>query len=148
MLVCMANTKPAVDNLETLKYIQDKGAKTGIHVVQTATVTKGLAGKELVDMDSLAAAGAAGFTDDGIPIMDEKLLLEAMEKARDLDLPVSLHEEDPLFIVQPGVNQGKVSEKLGYGGASRTAEDIMVARDCVLALHTGASVCIQAIPWI
>ena len=140
MVVCMANTKPAVDNLETLKYIQDKGAKTGIHVVQTATVTKGLAGKELVDMDSLAAAGAAGFTDDGIPIMDEKLLLEAMEKARDLDLPVSLHEEDPLFIVQPGVNQGKVSEKLGYGGASRTAEDIMVARDCVLALHTGASV--------
>lgn len=112
MVVCMANTKPAVDNLETLKYIQDKGAKTGIHVVQTATVTKGLAGKELVDMDSLAAAGAAGFTDDGIPIMDEKLLLEAMEKARDLDLPVSLHEEDPLFIVQPGVNQGKVSESL------------------------------------
>ena len=54
MVVCMANTKPAVDNLETLKYIQDKGAKTGIHVVQTATVTKGLAGKELVDMDSLA----------------------------------------------------------------------------------------------
>ena len=104
-VVCMANTKPAVDSLETLKYIQDKGAKTGIHVVQTATVTKGLAGKELVDMDSLAAAGAAGFTDDGIPIMDEKLLLEAMEKARDLDLPVSLHEEDPLFIVQPGVNR-------------------------------------------
>ncbi len=55
MVVCMANTKPVVDNLETLKYIQDKGAKTGIHVVQTATVTKGLAGKELVDMDSLAA---------------------------------------------------------------------------------------------
>ena len=96
-------------------------------------------------MDGLAAAGAAGFTDDGIPIMDEKLLLEAMEKARELDLPISLHEEDPLFIVQPGVNQGKVSEKLGYGGASRTAEDIMVARDCVLALHTGASVCIQHI---
>ena len=137
MVVCMANTKPAVDNLDTLKYIQEKGAKTGIHVVQTATVTKELAGKELVDMDGLAAAG--------IPIMDEKLLLEAMEKARELDLPISLHEEDPLFIVQPGVNQGKVSEKLGYGGASRTAEDIMVARDCVLALHTGASVCIQHI---
>ena len=145
MVVCMANTKPAVDNLDTLKYIQEKGAKTGIHVVQTATVTKELAGKELVDMNGLAAAGAAGFTDDGIPIMDEKLLLEAMEKARELDLPISLHEEDPLFIVQPGVNQGKVSEKLGYGGASRTAEDIMVARDCVLALHTGASVCIQHI---
>ena len=114
--------------------------ETGAAAAARGGFTKGLAGKELVDMDSLAAAGAAGFTDDGIPIMDEKLLLEAMEKARDLDLPVSLHEEDPLFIVQPGVNQGKVSEKLGYGGASR-----MVARDCVLALHTGASVCIQHI---
>ena len=145
MVVCMANTKPAVDNLDTLKYIQDKGARTGIHVVQTATVTKNLEGKELVDMDSLAAAGAAGFTDDGIPVMDEKLLVEAMNKAKELDLPVSLHEEDPLFIDQPGVNKGKVSEKLGYGGASCTAEDVMVARDCVLALHTGASVCIQHI---
>lgn len=145
MVVCMANTRPAVDNADTLNYIQQKGEKTGIHVLQTATVTKKLAGKELVDMEALAQAGAAGFTDDGIPVLDEKLLLEAMEKARELDLPISLHEEDPMFIDQPGVNKGKVSEKLGYGGASRTAEDIMVARDCMLALHTGAPVCIQHI---
>lgn len=96
-------------------------------------------------MEQLAASGAAGFTDDGIPIMDEKVLLEAMNRAKELDLPISLHEEDPLFIKQPGVNMGEVSEKLSYGGASRTAEDIMVARDSVLALHTGASVCIQHI---
>ncbi len=144
-VVCMANTKPPVDNIETLKYVQEKGEKTGIHVLQAATVTKGMAGKELVDMDALAEAGAAGFTDDGLPIMDEKVLLAALEKARDLDLPVSLHEEDPLFIKQPGVNMGKVSEELGYGGASRTAEDIMVARDTALALHTGAALCIQHI---
>ena len=145
MVVCMANTKPAVDNLDTLKYIQDKGAKTGIHVLQTATITKDLKGKELVDMTSLANAGACGFTDDGIPIMDEKILYEAMQKARELDLPIALHEEDPLFIKQPGVNMGEVSEKLNYGGASRTAEDIMVARDSIMALDTGASVCIQHI---
>ena len=145
MVVCMANTKPAVDNIETLDYIQKKGEKTGINVLQTATVTKGLKGTELVDMEQLAASGAAGFTDDGIPIMDEKVLLEAMNRAKELDLPISLHEEDPLFIKQPGVNMGEVSEKLSYGGASRTAEDIMVARDSVLALHTGASVCIQHI---
>ena len=144
-VVCMANTKPAVDNEDTLSYIQKKGEETGIHVLQTATVTKGLKGEELVDMDKLANAGAAGFTDDGIPIMDEKLLAEAMIKAKELDLPISLHEEDPAFIVKPGVNQGKVSDELGYGGASRTAEDVMVARDCVLALHTKASVCIQHI---
>ncbi|MDD6632747.1 MAG: dihydroorotase [Lachnobacterium sp.] len=145
MVVCMANTKPAVDNLETLKYIQDKAAKTGIHILQASTITKGLQGKELVDMDAMANAGACGFTDDGIPILNEKILVEAMEKTRELDLPVSLHEEDPAFIIRPGVNQGTVSEKLGYGGASRTAEDVMVARDVILALHTGASVCIQHI---
>ena len=145
MVVCMANTKPAVDNLETLKYIQDKAAKTGIHILQASTITKGLQGKELVDMDAMANAGACGFTDDGIPILNEKILVEAMEKAGQLDLPVSLHEEDPAFIIRPGVNQGTVSEKLGYGGASRTAEDVMVARDVILALHTGASVCIQHI---
>ena len=87
----MANTKPAVDNEETLRYIQEKGEKTGIHVLQTATVTKGMAGKELVDMQCLADLGAAGFTDDGLPIMDEKILLQAMEIAKDLDLPISLH---------------------------------------------------------
>lgn len=145
MVVCMANTKPAVDNLETLKYIQDKAAKTGIHILQASTITKGLQGKELVDMDAMANAGACGFTDDGIPILNEKILVEAMEKAGELDLPVSLHEEDPAFIIRPGVNQGTVSEKLGYGGASRTAEDVMVARDVILALHTGAPVCIQHI---
>ena len=145
MVVCMANTKPAVDNIGTLQYIQEKAEKTGIHILQASTITKGLNGDELVDLETMANAGAAGFTDDGIPILDEKILVEAMKRAKELDLPVSLHEEDPLFIVKPGVNQGAVSEKLGYGGASRTAEDVMVARDVILALHTGASVCIQHI---
>ena len=144
-VVCMANTKPAVDNIETLDYIQKKGETTGIHVMQTAAVTKELKGTELVDMDALADAGAVGFTDDGIPIMDEHVLTMAMKKAAELDLPIILHEEDPEFIIKSGVNQGKVAEQLGYGGASSTAEDVMVARDCVLALHTGASVCIQHI---
>lgn len=144
-VVCMANTKPAVDNIETLDYIQKKGETTGIHVMQTAAVTKELKGTELVDMDALADAGAVGFTDDGIPIMDEHVLTMAMKKVAELDLPISLHEEDPEFIIKSGVNQGKVAEQLGYGGASSTAEDVMVARDCVLALHTGASVCIQHI---
>ncbi len=144
-VVCMANTKPAVDNLETLSYIQHKGEQTGIHVLQAASISMGLKGKELVDMEALAGAGAAGFTDDGIPLMDEKLLLEAMQRAADLDLPVSLHEEDPLFIHGAGVNDGEAAKQLGYGGASRTAENVMAARDSMIALHTGASVCIQHI---
>ncbi len=144
-VVCMANTKPVVDNLDTLEYVLNKGSQTGIHVLSAAAITKGLAGEELVDMQALAAAGAAGFTDDGIPVMDEKVLVEAMLQAKELNLPISLHEEDPAFIASPGVHQGEVSKKLGYGGASRTAEDVMVARDCALALHTGARVCIQHI---
>ncbi len=144
-VICMANTKPAVDNLDTLHYILEKGEKTGIRLYQTSTVTKNLAGEELVDMEEMAEAGAAGFTDDGIPIMDEKILHDAFVKAKELNLPISLHEEDPYFVKQAGVNMGRISEELGYGGASRTAEDIMTARDCIMALDTGASVCIQHI---
>ena len=144
-VICMANTKPPVDNSDTLQCILEKGKQTGIHLYQTATVTQGMAGRKLVDMEELARQGAVGFTDDGLPIMDENVLLKALIKARKLNKPISLHEEDPLFIKQPGVNQGDVSHQLRYGGASHTAEDIMVARDAVLALHTGASLCIQHI---
>lgn len=144
-VVCMANTKPVVDEVDTLRKVQEKGEAADIHVLQAAAITKGLKGKELTDMEALADAGAPGFTDDGIPLMDEKLLTKALEKARELGLPVSLHEEDPAFIKAPGVHQGSVSEQLGYGGAPRVSEDVMVARDCMLALHTGASVCIQHI---
>ena len=144
-VICMANTVPPVDNPEILRSVQEKGERTGIHVLSACNVTKGMAGRELVDMEALEQAGAAAFTDDGKPLMDEALLKEAMERAADLDLPISLHEEDPLFIRQPGVNMGRVSEQLGYGGASCAAEDVMAARDCALALHTGASVCIQHI---
>ena len=144
-VVCMANTKPVVDNPETLAYVQEKGEKTPIHVLQAATVTKGMAGEVLVDMEALADAGAAGFTDDGLPIMSEEVLVKAMKRAKELDLPISLHEEDPLFVVQAGVNMGKVSEELGYGGASRTAEDVMVARDIAMALEVGATLVIQHI---
>ncbi len=144
-VICMANTKPVVDNVETLRYIQEKGEKTAIHVIQTATVTKGMQGKELVDMELLAEKGAAGFTDDGLPIMDEEILRKALLKAAELDLPVSLHEEDPAYIKQPGVNMGAVSEKLNYGGASSKAEYVMVERDCKIAEETGAALCIQHI---
>lgn len=144
-VVCMANTKPPVDNTETLEYVIEEGKKTGIHVLQAAAVTKGLAGKELTDMETLKAHGAAGFTDDGIPIMDEMLLKTAMEEAVRLDMPLSFHEEDPAFIVNNGINHGAVSEELGIYGSPALAEDSLVARDCMIALHTGAAVDIQHI---
>ena len=84
-VVLMANTKPVVDNEETLQYVLDKGKTTGIHVLQASCITKGMAGEELVDMEGLLNAGAAGFTDDGLPIMDTKLVREAMLKAKELN---------------------------------------------------------------
>ena len=96
-------------------------------------------------MEALKAHGAAGFTDDGIPIMDEKLLKTAMEEAARLELPLSFHEEDPGFIVNNGINHGAVSDELGIYGSPALAEDSLVARDCMIALHTGAEVDIQHI---
>ncbi|MCD8076920.1 MAG: dihydroorotase [Lachnospiraceae bacterium] len=144
-VICMANTSPAIDTPERLRANLARGQQTGIHVLQTAAVSVGLRGETLTDMEALAAAGAVGFTDDGIPLMDEALLREAMERAAALDLPISLHEEDPAFLASPGVNQGAVSEHLGLGGASALAEDVLVARDCMIALATGARVVIQHI---
>ena len=144
-VVCMANTKPVVDDVETLSYVLEKGKKTGIHVLSCACVTKGMQGKELVDMDALYAAGAAGFTDDGIPILDEELLKEALQKTKELQVPISLHEEDPALIANNGINRGSISEKLGIGGSPREAEITMVERDCRLAEETGAAVNIQHI---
>ena len=144
-VVCMANTKPVVDNEETLKYVIETGKETGIHVLAAAAISKGLKGQELTDMEGLLAAGAAGFTDDGIPLMDEVLVKEAMEEAVRLDVPLSFHEEDPKFIGNNGINQGKVSDELGIVGSPALAEESLVARDCMIALSTGASVNIQHI---
>lgn len=144
-IITMANTKPAVDNVETLEYLLNKGKETGIHVIPSAAISKGLKGKELVNMEELKAHGAIGFTDDGIPLMSETLVAEAMKEAKRLDVPLSFHEEDQNFIENSGVNKGVISEKLGLGGASALAEDILVARDGMLALETGATVNIQHI---
>ena len=144
-VVCMANTKPVADNVDTVSYIVDKGKKTNIHVYATAAVTKAFDGKNLTDFRDLLKAGAVGFTDDGIPIKDAKTVKAAMELATELDVPISLHEEDPDLIERPGVNQGKVSEKLNYGGAPARSEYEMVRRDCELTLQTRAKTVIQHI---
>ena len=144
-VVCMANTKPAVDNPETLRYVIEEGKKTGIHVLSAAAVTVGLKGHQLTDMKALREAGAAGFTDDGIPLMDAGILSAAMEQAALLGVPVSLHEEDPGRIKENGINHGRVSETLGIYGSPSEAEETLIARDVKIALATGAKVNIQHI---
>lgn len=144
-VVCMANTKPVADSVDTISYIVKKAKEAPIHVLTAAAVTKELNGKDLTDFQKLLDAGAVGFTDDGIPIKDAETVKKAMLLAAELDVPISLHEEDPELIVSPGVNQGKVSEAIGYGGAPSESEYLMVERDCALALETRAKTVIQHI---
>lgn len=145
-VVCMANTKPVVDNVQTLQYINEKSKEAIINVLQLGSITKGFEGKELTNFEELLKNGAVGFSDDGLPLMDTDVLYKAMEKAKELDIPISLHEEDPKFIKKSGVNDGEIAKKLGLdGGAKICAENIMVSRDCMLALDTGAKVSIQHI---
>lgn len=144
-VVLMANTKPVVDNSETLAYVLEKGKETEIHVETCTTITKGMQGQELVDMEALKQAGAVGYTDDGIPIMNVEVVRAAMEEARRLDMPLSFHEENPTLIANNGINRGKASAHYGIGGSPREAEIDLVERDLKMALDTGAKVNIQHI---
>lgn len=142
-IVLMANTSPPVDNPQTLSYVLEKGRETGIHIHSCANVTQGMAGAELTDMALLARSGAAGFTDDGIPLMDEELVRQAMLRAKDLDRPISFHEENPARIENNGINRGRASAFYQIGGSPREAEIDLVRRDLELARQTGAEVVIQ-----
>lgn len=144
-VICMANTSPVVDNVQTLLDIGRRAKEEKIRIYQAASVSRSLKGEELTNMEELADSGACGFTDDGIPIRSAAFLYEAMEKAAILDLPISLHEEDPSFIKNNGINHGPVSDKLGIYGSPSIAEESLVARDCLLALRSGAHVVIQHI---
>lgn len=134
-VICMANTKPVVDTPEVLTDILTRARQEAIHVLQCASISRGMKGQELTDFAALHEAGACGFTDDGIPLLDEALVQSAMLQAKALDVPLSFHEEDPLFIEKSGTNRT----------APAVAEDVLVARDCMLSLHTGAVIDIQHI---
>lgn len=144
-VVLMANTKPIVDNEETLSYVLEKGKTTDIHVETCCSVSKEFKGQELCDYELLLEKGAVGFTDDGIPLLDEALVTEAMTQLAKLQVPISLHEEDPNLITNNGINRGVASEYFGIGGSPREAEVTMVARDIEIAKKTGAVVNIQHI---
>lgn len=143
-IVTMANTTPVVDSAETIQYILDKGATTGVHIYPCAAVTKGMEGLELTDMSALVEAGAVGFSDDGKPILDEKLRHRAMLTVSELGVPISLHEEDPRYTITPGFNNSSaIRVGLGITGADIKAEYSMITRDCELAEETGAIVNFQ-----
>ncbi len=144
-VIMMGNTNPHMDNVDTIKDVLQRGERTGIRVYTCANVTMGMEGKELVSMEELLDAGAVLFTDDGKPITDESIMEEACKRAAALGKVISLHEENPEYITDNGINAGEVAEKLGLKGSPREAEISMVERDIELSRKTGARLTVQHI---
>lgn len=135
-LACMPNTKPPVDNKETVKYILDKAKKAKAKVYPVGCITKGMQGKELCDYDELKAAGCVAVSDDGRPVESANMMAQAMVKAHYAGLKVISHCED-LEIIDGGIiNKGKISQQLGVKGMSRLSEDIITARELAIAQDT------------
>lgn len=144
-VVCMANTNPVADSPALLQDILRRAAEEDVRIYQGAAATQGLEGKILTDFALLKQAGAVCFTDDGIPLTDSALVLKAMEQVASLGSVLCLHEEDPALVGSAGVNAGEVAQALGLLGAPAYSESSLIARDCMLALATGAKVVIQHI---
>lgn len=139
-VLLMPNTKPACDNAETVKYILEKGARTGINVYTSACITKGMQSGELCDYDELKKAGVFAVTDDGRPVENAELMRQALEKSVSNGMTVLSHCED-LKIINGGIiNKGKVSEALGVKGMDRASEDYITAREIALAASCGAHI--------
>ena len=139
-VACMPTTKPPIDSAETVSYVLNKGAETGINVIPYACVTKGMKGEELCDYDELIKAGIVALSDDGRPVENAELMRQALEQSVTNGLIIASHCED-LKIINGGIiNKGEISEKLGVKGMDRASEDYITAREIALAASCGARI--------
>ncbi len=132
-LLAMPNTNPTVDNAETINYILEKAKDADAKVYVASAVTKGLKSKEPVDLDEVKAAGAVAISDDGRPVEDTKMLIEAMKKAPKLGLAVTAHCESLPIAADGIMNEGEVSRKIGVKGIPASAEDCGAQREIAYA---------------
>lgn len=133
----MPNTKPVPDNVETLKMIIEKGKAVNLcNVLPFSSITKGEKGEELVDFKAMKEAGAIAFSDDGIPVVNSKVMREAMLKANEIGSFTSAHCEEK-SVAKGAINAGPIAEKLGVEGVLPEAEEIMAARDAIIAETNG-----------
>ena len=144
-VVQMANTSPKIDSKEKIIEHYKKARDLPLKVFTVSALTKNFGDLELVDMEENFKRGAVAFTDDGIPNRNSELILEAMNRAKELDALISFHEEDPELIGENGINHSEVSEKLGIYGSPNIAETSFIARDVAMAIYTGAKISIQHI---
>jgi dihydroorotase len=139
-VVCQPNTKPVIDNLDTVEYIKSKANdKAYCNIYLYAAITSNMGGKELSDMKKLATSDlVVGFTDDGLPVMDSHIMRKAFEIAKELEMPLAQHAEDLNLTNKGAINEGEVSKKLAIAGIANASESIIVARDIELVKLTQA----------
>jgi dihydroorotase len=136
---CMPNTKPVNDSAMVTSYIVERArSKAVVNVFPIGAITKGSAGEELSAIGAMKAAGAVAISDDGLPVMNARVMRRAMEFARSYDIPVIDHCEDLNLSAGGDMHEGAKSVRLGLRGIPAASEDIMVARDLLLAQLTGA----------
>lgn len=134
---CMPNTAPAIDSQEIIQYIKDRARHSLVNVYPIAAISKNREGKELAEILDLVEQGAVAISDDGNPVMSAEIMRRALEYSKMVNIPVIGHEEDTTMTVNGHMNEGFVSTCLGVGGIPSVAEDIMVARDIMLAGYCG-----------
>ena len=135
---CMPNTKPVNDSATVTNYILDRARKLAIvNVFPIGAITKGSEGEELAAIGSMKAAGVVAISDDGRPVMNARVMRRAMESARAWDLPLINHCEDLNLSAGGDMHEGVQSTRFGLRGIPSASEDLMVARDILLAEMTG-----------
>ena len=138
---CMANTDPPLDTPAAVDWTKQKASQDGtVAVFPIGCITRGRRGEELTDMAGLAEVGVVAFSDDGDPVESSLLIRRAMEHSRHLGVPIIDHCEDKELSEGGIMNEGRLSAELGLKGIPATAEEVMVARDLILAKLTGARV--------
>ena len=138
--VCsMPNTKPVNDSVTVTSYIVERARRNAVvNVFPIGAITKGSAGEELSAIGGMKEAGAVAISDDGLPVMNARVMRRAMEFARSYGLPIIQHCEDLNLSAGGDMHEGYESVRLGLRGIPASAEDVMVARDILLAELTGA----------
>ncbi|MDE0102446.1 MAG: dihydroorotase [Bryobacterales bacterium] len=138
---CMPNTIPVNDSAQVTGFIVERARRTGsVRVHPIGAISKGSAGERLADIGAMRAAGAVAISDDGLPVMDSGLMRRAMKYAASFGLTVIDHCEDLNLSAGGDIHEGVQSMRLGLGGIPGCSEDVMVARDLILAADTGARV--------
>jgi dihydroorotase len=139
-VVCMPNTGPPIDSEHAVRYIMDKSQNAACRVLPVASMTKGQKGRSITEMGLLSQAGAVGFSDDGKCVADSRLMYEVMRYSIQFGLPLILHEEDIRMSEHGLVHEGNYSTMLGLEGISGLSDDIMIARDIMLAKKSRAKI--------